>query len=688
MRKAILLAMVSLPATLGFGAQSSFDAPSNIWTLTNGSLKAVFQLTTDGHFLTREVSNLTTGDRWSASPNHPSSPVQLTEGSEVFDAQRQYKLLNQWTQAAAPSGVRQFIALQDLKRIAQITVVLEMYDNQPVLRYHLRWRNRTATTAYVTSVNLLPWIFSDRGRTYTAMNVNQWSVAPVPENFETAVQTLTADGTPFPVFAGAHASQCAWLALRGSDDHGLVAGWEFDGRSQASVAQNQAATGLGSIEFSASIQDLNHPVEPSADFEMPSAFLGLFHGGFDEAAYATHQFVNAVLAAPVPDVQNFPYVSWDSWGYQTDLDEATLRANANLAASLGVELFVVDLGWALDIGNWYADPQKFPSGLGALAEYVHSLGMKFGLHFPLAEADPASPVLQANPDWTSTENDGYFGAASLCLSNRPAQQWLIQQALHIIDDYHVDWILQDGENMVKQCTKTTHTHDPADSNYSNSVNGIDAVVEAVEAARPNVLWENCEDGGNMMTFNMVRHYVTSITNDASGDFPARQAVYGATYPFPPRFAERYMPQTDGVDPYATHSYRFGGNWALMDQLPSLTAEQLGFLRQQIADYKQERADIAGGKVYHIAAPSPSGADVIQSFNAASDTGLAVVSRAESPNSQYLLHPQGLKPDSRYTVSFEIDPSVYSLTGAQLMNDGVQVNLPTPDSSEVVHIVHQ
>ena len=50
----------------------------------------------------------------------------------------------------------------------------------------------------------------------------------------------------------------------------------------------------------------------------------------------------------------------------------------------------------------------------------------------------------------------------------------------------MDWILQDGENMVKECTKTTHTHDPADSNYSNSVDGVNAVLGAIQAARPNV----------------------------------------------------------------------------------------------------------------------------------------------------------------------------------------------------------
>src|SRR3974390_2516278 len=155
--------------------------------------------------------------------------------------------------------------------------------------------------------------------------------------------------------------------------------------------------------------------------------------------------------------------------------------------------------------------------------------MKFGLHFPLSEADPNSPVLQANPDWTTSETLNYFGAVTLCLGNQPTQDWIIQQAIRMIDDYGVDWITQDGAEVIEECDKTTHTHDPADSNYSNSVNGLDAILTAIQSARPNVVGENCENGGNMMTFNMVKHYVTSITNDASGALQSRRAVYGATY---------------------------------------------------------------------------------------------------------------------------------------------------------------
>ena len=222
----------------------------------------------------------------------------------------------------------------------------------------------------------------------------------------------------------------------------------------------------------------------------------------------------------------------------------------------------------------------------------------------------------------------------------------------------------------------------------NAVDGLNAVVSAIQAARPNVYWENCENGGNMMTFNMVQRYVTSITNDASGSLQSRRAVFGATYPFPPRFAERYMPDTDGLDPYATHSYRFGGPWVLMNRLAELNSGQTGFLDLQIANYKSQRARISTGKVYNIQAPASNGTDAIQSYNADTDSAIAVVTRAESDGPEYIFHPKGLNPDQRYIVWFDIDPSVYFLPGAQLMDTGIRVDLPTPFSSDVVHIDHQ
>lgn len=684
MKIAVLLLWVTLPVS-ALGGQASFDPNQNVWSITNGLIQATFQLTPDGHFLTQSIASLQSGDLWTAAPGQPATLIHFQAGGDLFDVNRQYTLSNQYSQAINPSGVRQVIVLADTRGAALVIVNIDIYDGQPVIRFSLRYRNLTAAPQYVTSVDMLPFAFADFGQRYTTLRVNQWSVVPIPENFEQSQTVLDLDGTPLEVFSGAHAQHCGWLAVRDSNDRGLFAGWEFDGQTKATVQQTGSQ---GYLQFSSQILNLNHPVQPSTDFQTPDGFIGLFHGDFDEAGYQTQNFMEAVLATPSPDPSMFPYVAWDSWGYTDQIDETILKQNADIAAAMGVELFIVDLGWAQSIGNWYEDPVKFPHGISGVSNYVHSLGMKFGLHFALADADPASPILQANPDWTSSVSDNYHGAVSLCLANQPTQQWVIQQGLHIIDDYNVDWILQDGENMVKQCTKTTHTHDANDSNYANSVQGIDAVVSAIQQARPNVYWENCEDGGNMMTFNMVKHYVTSITNDASGDLPARQAAYGATYPFSPRYAERYMPETDGLTSYATHSYMFGGNWVIMNQLPTLTADQAGYLGLEIANYKAQRGKIAGSKVYHILSPSAAGIDAIQSYNAALDTGVAVVTRAAGGAPEYVLHPMGLNPNSRYTVTFEVSPAVYSLPGSQLMSAGVRVEVPTPYSSEIVHLDHQ
>jgi hypothetical protein len=685
MRNAVVLLWMAVAAPLGFGAQSIFDPSQNTWTLSNGLIRAVFQLTPDGYFLTQQICDLQSGDQWMASPSRPTSPVRLQVGTDVFNAQRPFLLLDQYIQNVNPSGMRQYVLLQDLNSAAQITVILEVYDNQPVLRYSLLYRNPTASQVYVSWINMLPWTFDDAGQRYTVFRVNQWSVDPKPEDFEPLQTVLDPGGASVEVYSGADGQQCGWLALRDPNMRGLFAGWEFDGRVKTTVSQSSSP---GYVQFSSTVLDLNHPVPPFGNFQTPYAFLGLFHGDWDEAGYRTQRFSEAVLAKPAPDAKTFPYVSWDSWAYQEQIDEQTLMRNADVAASIGVELFVVDLGWARAIGDWYEDPAKFPHGLSAVADYAHSLGMKFGLHFALTEADPNSPILQANPDWTSTEDDGYFGASSLCLSNQPTRDWLIQEGIRIIDSYHVDWILQDGNNMVKECTKTTHTHDPNDSNYANAVDGLNAVVAAIQAARPNVYWENCEGGGNMMTFNMVKYYVTSITNDASGAFDSRRAVYGVTYPFAPRYAERYMPDSDGLDSYATGSYMFGGNWALMNSLVDLTPDQVAFLAQQIGAYKSQRADIAAGEVYHVLPPAADGIDIIQSYNPATDNAIAVVTRAQTDSPSYIFYPLGLVPGQQYAVWFENDPSFYLQAGWQLMQYGMWVQLPTPYSSDIVHIQHQ
>ena len=92
-----------------------------------------------------------------------------------------------------------------------------------------------------------------------------------------------------------------------------------------------------------------------------------------------------------------PPMGWNSWNsIGLGVDEAKVRAEARALVTsglrdLGYDYVVLDGGWRARTrdahGNLRADPRKFPNGIRALASYVHSLGLKFGLHQGVGMSD-------------------------------------------------------------------------------------------------------------------------------------------------------------------------------------------------------------------------------------------------------------------------------------------------------------
>ena len=84
-----------------------------------------------------------------------------------------------------------------------------------------------------------------------------------------------------------------------------------------------------------------------------------------------------------------PPMGWNSWNkFRCTLDEQLVREMAdalveNGMRDAGYQYIVIDDCWQGgrdSLGNIYPDPVKFPSGIKALADYVHSRGLKFGIY--------------------------------------------------------------------------------------------------------------------------------------------------------------------------------------------------------------------------------------------------------------------------------------------------------------------
>jgi alpha-galactosidase len=110
--------------------------------------------------------------------------------------------------------------------------------------------------------------------------------------------------------------------------------------------------------------------------------------------------VSGVLAASaVPPVAKdglalTPPMGWNSWNkFGCEVNEEVVRdaADALVASGMkeaGYQYVVVDDCWQVERdagGKIVADPTRFPSGMKALADYVHSKGLKFGLYSDAGE---------------------------------------------------------------------------------------------------------------------------------------------------------------------------------------------------------------------------------------------------------------------------------------------------------------
>ena len=128
-----------------------------------------------------------------------------------------------------------------------------------------------------------------------------------------------------------------------------------------------------------------------------------------------------------------PPMGWNSWNkFGCNVSEKLIKEMADAMAASGMadagyEYIVIDDCWQVGRdadGNIIADPERFPSGMKALADYIHDLGLKFGI---------------------------YSCAGSYTCQGRPGSKgYQFQDALQYarwgVDYLKYDWCSNDGQN--------------------------------------------------------------------------------------------------------------------------------------------------------------------------------------------------------------------------------------------------
>ena len=517
-----------------------------------------------------------------------------------------------------------------------------------------------------------------------------------------------------------------WSLVQSSDaaQSGWYAGIEFSGRTGISLTREKDSL-QGALGLNPDPSPFRTRLKPGELFETPRIFLGGFRDGADGAGNVLRPWVRAVLGNPETwKNPNYPVVVNNSWGGGMDVNEEIALGMIRDSASLGVEMFHVDAGWFRGVGDWYPNPQKFPHGLAFVADNAHQQGLKFGLWVDWTQAglSTESGALNARDpkvrDWMVTDipadwKPEPFKGQTIDLGVPEAKQWAQNEVERIVSDYHLDMLEHDGYLVAHGCDRADHPHaapDPLNkciykswgAYWVDSSNSTDVSYHAVRAYydiysklrhdHPGLLFEICNDGGRMVDFGSASHGDYFSITDTYDPTSNRRAFYDTSHVLPAAMLESYVekwpsPSLDNFR-FMLRSGMMGWLTIMINTL-SWSPEQHAEATKQIDLYKKElRPLIRDASLYHVS-PRPDGVhwDGIQYWDPERQRGVVYAFRgsiAEEKSHRFAL--KGLQPSSHYRLRYN-DHSApdRTVTGRDLIGRGLEVKLPSPNTSELIFI---
>lgn len=473
-----------------------------------------------------------------------------------------------------------------------------------------------------------------------------------------------------------------WFALM-DQAGGLLAGLVWSGRWRLDARRRDDA-----VSLVAGIADVAHVLQPGERLALPGMLLLGYAGELDDGANAWRDWLVAHWTPPVP--ASWPWVQYNHWyAYYGDIDEDRLFAEAEHAAAMGCEVFVIDDGWFLGRrpdsyyqgwGNWHEDPAKFPHGLRAFGDRVRGLGMTFGLWVEPERADDSGELARAHPDWIATRHGepvsrpGPSGAEGvhLCLGNPEVQRWMADEMIRVVHEYGVDWLKWDyniGYGL--GCDAADHGHQATDGHYAHTL-GLYWVFERLREACPDLVIENCASGGHRVDLGTLRHTHTNWVSDYSHRAAScRQHVQGAGLFLPLHHLNTWV--LHDRDTATEFRSRMGGAFGVSSFMGQWSEEERAALATAIAEYKRLRPYL-GGHRFLLTGPLHQDWDVWQ-FVHPDGAGFALLAFREGGRiGEARVTPRVPDTQRTYRVERTGMDGPTEVAGTALASEGVAIRL--------------
>lgn len=247
---------------------------------------------------------------------------------------------------------------------------------------------------------------------------------------------------------------------------------------------------------------------PGDSYSTPTLYAVHSDAGFDGVAAKFHDYMRARPhhpRRPRPLTINV----WEAVYFDHRFDK--LAALADVAASVGVERFVLDDGWFgsrrddhSGLGDWVVSADAWPEGLHPLAKKLEEVGIEFGLWFEPEMIQVDSHTYRAHPDWV------------LQVGDRMPFEWREQQVINLAnpDAYahvlgQIDAVLTEYSSI--RYLKWDHNRVVIDASYEGhpAVHAQTAAVyrlfDELKQRHPGLEIESCASGGGRIDLGILDH---------------------------------------------------------------------------------------------------------------------------------------------------------------------------------------
>lgn len=426
-------------------------------------------------------------------------------------------------------------------------------------------------------------------------------------------------------------------------------------------------------------------LEKGESFQTPEMVMVYSEAGLNGMSQTFHKLYRTRLARGTwrDKVRPILINSWEAFYF--DFDAPKLLGLADVAADLGMELFVLDDGWfgkrddsTSSLGDWYPNEEKLKGTLKELAEKINAKGLKFGLWIEPEMTNKDSDLYRAHPDWILAEQGKRICHSRtqyvLDFSKKEVREYIGDMLENLLAEVPVSYIKWDMNRTFSEVFSNGNDREYQGKVCHKYILGVYELYERLTSRFPHVLFESCASGGARFDPGMLYHAPQGWTSDDTDAIERLKIQYGTSMVYPVSCMGSHVSaspnhQTNRVTPLETRAdVAYFGTFGYELDLLKLGEEDKAEIRRQIAFMKEKRDLIQKGTFYRLKSPFEGNETAWMIVSEDQKKALVGYYRVMQPVNVGFkrLKLKGLKEDTCYKVS----GYAYDCYGDELMQVGM------------------